>query len=66
MPDFADRVADQAREIRFVRVLLTVLATPFFAIGWLVGMIWVAFTWVLAATAEGFTQAKGGEPAGEG
>lgn len=66
MPDFADRVADHAREIRFVRVLLTIIAAPFFAIGWLVGMIWVAFTWVLAAAAVGFEQAKGSGPDGEG
>ena len=67
MPDFADRVAVQAREIRFLRVLLTLLAAPFFALGWIVGMIWVAVTWILAAAALGFEQAKGDEPtAGEG
>lgn len=36
------------------RVLFTVLAAPFFAVGWLVGAFLTAVLWVCAAVAEGY------------
>lgn len=49
-----DAIADRAQEIRFTRILLTILATPFWVLGALAGVVWVAFTWCLAAVQVGF------------
>ncbi len=45
--------------INLVRLLLTVLAAPFYVAGWLVGAVVVAVTWVCAAVAEGFDAGRG-------
>lgn len=46
------------------RMLLTVLAAPFFAVGWLVGAAFSAVLWVFAAVALGFDWGRGrhGDP----
>lgn len=47
-----------------VRVLLTVLAAPFYVLGWAAGALVVAVTWVWAAVAVGFDAGRGrtGDP----
>lgn len=60
-----ERVA--ARRVAAVdvaRVVLTVLAAPFFVVGWLVGSVFSAVLWVFAAVAEGFDAGRGraGDP----
>lgn len=40
-------------------VLLSVLAAPFFAVGWLIGGFVSAVLWVCAALAEGFDSGRG-------
>lgn len=60
-----ERVA--ARRIPTVdvtRALLTILAAPFFAVGWLVGSVCSAVLWVFAAVALGFDAGRGrtGDP----
>ena len=60
---FPDRVAARAEQIRFTRVILTVIAAPFYLVGLLVGVVWVGLRWVFAAVQEGFASAsKRGEP----
>ncbi|MBM3659483.1 MAG: hypothetical protein FJW95_08245 [Actinobacteria bacterium] len=60
-----DRVHDQARELRPLRVLLTILAAPFFVLGFLVravfAIVWVALTWCWAATVVGWQAGKRNE-----
>jgi hypothetical protein len=51
---YVERVASRASEIRPARVLLTILACPFWLLGALVAVIWVAVSWMLAAAQVGF------------
>lgn len=58
-----DRVHAEARELRPMRVLLTIVAAIPFVIGALVGAIvrvlWFAFAWAWAAGVVGFRSARG-------
>ena len=58
----ADRIALQAASLRLLLVLLSVLMAPFFALGWCVARLWLAFRWVIAAFAVGFKVGMGIEP----
>lgn len=58
MTSAADRVAVRAASFTPARVLLSVVASPVFAIGFLVGLLFVAAVWVAAAAAEGFDTAR--------
>lgn len=44
----------KANDIHFGRLMLTVFAALFFAVGWTVGKAWRAFAWSLAAVQVGF------------
>lgn len=52
----------EARQLNPVRVLLTVIAIPFFLVGWIIGhlakFVWVAFTWIWTATVVGWRMAR--------
>lgn len=48
-----DRIAYQAQQFRPLRALLTILAAPFYAVGLLVGFVWVAVAWCGAAVLVG-------------
>lgn len=50
----ADRIAVQAATLRLLPALLSALMAPFFALGWSVARLWLAFRWVIAAFAVGF------------
>ncbi|MEV4416129.1 hypothetical protein [Catellatospora sp. NPDC049609] len=66
---FGGRVEARATQVRPGRMLLLALAMVLFAPGWLVGIVWVALRWALAAVAEGFVTATGQPergPAGRG
>lgn len=55
-----DRVAARrAVQVNLVQVVLSVLAAPFFALGWLVGGVVSAVLWVCAAVAVGFDAGRG-------
>lgn len=45
--------------VNVVQVVLSVLAVPFFALGWLVGGFVSAVLWVCAAVAVGFDAGRG-------
>ena len=55
---FPERVALKAQTVRPVQVLLTILAAPFYVIGFLIGFIWAALVWLWAATTVGFADAR--------
>lgn len=62
-----ERVAARSRAVSVnpVQVLLSVLAAPFFVLGWAVGAVVVAVLWVWAAVAVGFDVGRGrAEPLG--
>lgn len=50
---FTDRVATRAATFRPSRAALSVMAAPFYLVGLLFGLLWVAVTWCWAATASG-------------
>ena len=51
--------ARRAVDVNVRLVLLSVLAAPFFAVGWLIGGFVSAVLWVCAALAEGFDSGRG-------
>jgi hypothetical protein len=58
MPSFIDRAAAQALDVKFSRVLLTVLAFPFYVLGWIVGLLVVLVLTVWGAIKLGVVDAK--------
>lgn len=50
----ADRIALQAASLRLLPALLSLLMAPFFALGWSVARLWLAFRWIIAAFVVGF------------
>lgn len=55
---FADRVAVRALEVRPGRIVVTVLAAPFYALGWLLGLVVAAVMWIVAAVQLGMSDAR--------
>lgn len=53
-----DRVAVAALEIKPLRILLSLVAAPFYALGFLIGLVLVALTWVYAAVQVGVADAR--------
>jgi hypothetical protein len=54
-----DEITAQAREVRFGRTLLTVLAAVlYFVFGWLPGKIWLALCWCGVAIRTGWRDAR--------
>lgn len=53
-----DRVHAEARELRPLRVVLSIIAAIPFAIAWVLGVacrvLWIAFSWAWAAAVVGF------------
>lgn len=53
-----DRVQAASLKVQPLRVLLSVIAAPFYVIGLLVGFVIVALTWVYAAVVVGVNDAR--------
>jgi len=49
-----DRVADRADEVQVLRLLLSVLAFPFYVLGFVAGAVWLAVRWCYAAVSVGW------------
>lgn len=60
---FPNRVAARASEVKFSRAVLTVVAFPFFVLGLLLGLLWVALVWVCLAVVDGISVAQGRDEA---
>ena len=58
MSSFVDRVAIEASSVRPLRVLLTVLALPFYVLGWVLGIAWVVVKFAVAAVKLGIAEAQ--------
>lgn len=55
---FSARVAVQAAELRPLRIVLTVLAVPFYVLGVLLGLLFVAVLWAVGAVRVGLDDAR--------
>ena len=55
---YPQRVAARAADIQPTRALLSLLAAPFYALGFLVGILLVAVSWLFAAAALGVADAR--------
>lgn len=56
---YPQRVASRAAEIKPAKAALTIVATPFYVIGLVLGLILVAALWCWAAVGEGIDTARG-------
>lgn len=54
MSNPVDRVAAAAQNVKPLRLLLSVLAFPFYLLGLIAGLVVVAFMWFAAAVQVGF------------
>lgn len=66
MPDFLTRVHEQALTVRPLRLLLTVLAFPFYVIGLIVGLVVVVALYAFAAVKTGVMDVRAKAPARHG
>lgn len=57
-----DQISEQAREVRFSRTLLTVIAGILFGLGWVVakafGLAWLALAWSATAVKVGWQEGR--------
>ncbi len=58
MASAVDRVAAAAQEVKPLRIVLSVLAFPFYVLGFVAALLWVAVLWVAAAAQVGFADAR--------
>ena len=58
MVAFVDRVAASAMQVRPVKLLLTLLALPFYALGWLLGLLVVVAMFAVGAVKVGIADAR--------
>jgi hypothetical protein len=54
-----DAITEQARQVRFWRTVLTVIAGVLFGAGWLVAKMWLAAAWSAVAVREGWREGRG-------
>lgn len=54
MSNYVERVADRAAQVKVAQLLLTIIAIPFFLVGLVVGLLWLAVRWCYAAVLVGF------------
>lgn len=59
----ADEIMARGRQVRFSRVLTTLLLGLFFALGWLAGRAWLAAADAVIAVRLGWQQGRGQVPA---
>ena len=53
-----ERIAERANQVKILTIILTILAMPFYVIGFVVGVAWMALRWTYAAVAVGFADAR--------
>jgi hypothetical protein len=55
---YPDRVAAKVADVKIGRLILTILAAPFYALGFLLGLLVAAVLWCGAAIAVGVSDAR--------
>ena len=58
MSNPVDRVAAAAQNVKLLRLVLSVLAFPFYLLGLLAGFVVVVVMWIVAAAQVGFSDAR--------
>lgn len=58
MSNPVDRVAAAAVTLKPLRVFLSIIAAPFYVVGYLIGVLLVALTWAYAAIQVGVADAR--------
>ncbi len=53
-----DKVAERAATLRPARVALSVLAAPFYVLGLILGVLWLAAAWAYAAVLVGIDDGR--------
>jgi len=61
MPNYVERVADRVESVRIVKLLLSLLALPFYLLGVLAAVVWLAVRWCVAAVLVGFSDVRRGD-----
>lgn len=60
---FLEQVDNDARELRPLMVVLTIVAAVLFVLGWFVGVVfrgvWLVIAWAIAAAKVGFKAGRG-------
>ena len=51
---FPERVAAHAQSVNVVKLLLSVLAFPFYVVGFVAGVVWLVVSWSFSAVVVGF------------
>ncbi len=62
MAGFVDRVAAEALKVRPLKVLLTLLAVPFYVLGFAIGLLVVVVMFAVAAVRVGIEDARTRQP----
>ena len=57
-----ERVAVAAQNVKLLRILLSILAFPFYLLGWFAGLVVVAVMWFVAAAQVGFSDVRKPRP----
>lgn len=55
---FAERVTAKTTDVRIGRALLSIVAAPFYAIGFLLGLVLVVIVWCWAAVTIGISDGR--------
>lgn len=58
MSNLIDKVAVEARQFRPLAVLLWLISAPFYVLGFVAGLAWVAGSYVVAAVKVGIADAR--------
>lgn len=53
-----DEITSQARQVRFGRTVLSLIAFVFFAVGWMFSTCWLSLCWCGCAVRSGWRDAK--------
>lgn len=55
---FAGRVATKAAEVKIARILLSIVAAPFWVLGYLVAFVVCVVLWCIAAAQVGYSDGR--------
>lgn len=53
-----DRISAEARQVDWIKVLLTVVAAPLYVVGWMAGKGFLALAWVGLCVKAGWQDAR--------
>lgn len=53
-----DQIAEKAASVQPLRLLLSIIAAPFYVVGVLIGVVWLLASWAYAAVLVGVSDAR--------